>query len=129
MSQSSDDVIKTLRQRQLEVMRDESNDIIDIRDARRNITILDSLFPRISIESIETENGEITALILNTKTLSIFQPIADELILIKSRIFARIKLPSKDIANVNIISSQKITLPLIEAPTGRIFHTIKVELN
>lgn len=129
MSQSQDDVMENLRKKQLEFTRNENNDIITISEARRNITILESLLPRVSLESVDEQKGNISSLIINIKTFSSLESFTEQIVLFKARLFTRIKVPTKDINDIRILSSRKIALPLINTPTGRTFHTVEVELE
>lgn len=127
----SEDLIERLERRRIELLQQENNDTIALGESRLRITPLESLLPRVSIEETRQEDGSVISLILNVRTLSFgsIGSITSEVAMIKARIFSRIKHPTKNISNINVISTQDITLPLIEMPTGREFHTVKVDFE
>lgn len=130
-SQTSDNIKTKLEQRRLEMLREEQTENITIGEARRSITPLESIFPRVSLKETQQEGEDITAVVLNVRSLSnsMFESITSDVTMLKARIFTKIKYPTKDIQNINITSSKDITLPLIGVPTGRKFHTVKVNLE
>lgn len=131
MSQSeTNNVMEQLEQRRLEMMREQQNNTISISEARRSVTPLESLLPRVSLEQIEQDN-DITILFINIRALS-FSPLeqlSKDAVLLKARVFSKLKFPTQDIQNINIITSKDIALPFIDVQTGRTLHTIRVNIK
>lgn len=126
------DVVSRLRQRQqVENMERDTDENINIGEARREVTSLESLFPRVSLAQTEEQDGKISSFIINVRTLAptMLQPLTGRLVIMRARMFTRVKAPSKSITNIRVISSRDITLPLIETPTGRKFDTVRVDVE
>lgn len=133
MSSSEDtaDIDEQLQRRQIEVLQEQQDGNISIGNARREVTALESLFPRVSLQSTEEENGVITAYNINVRSFTAgpFGGMTEDFAKMKARLFTKIKLPTKSISNIRIVSSKDITLPFVNISTGRTFNTIRVEIE